>query len=73
MHPRDNIGALIFDVTKILLQLCFILICYGIQVMLVGDFRGKKVQDVKKALQKQLIDNCAAVAYYEPEKQIISR
>ncbi|XP_023719328.1 leucine--tRNA ligase, cytoplasmic isoform X2 [Cryptotermes secundus] len=42
-------------------------------VMLVGDFKGKKVQDVKKALQKQLIDKYEAVTYYEPEKQIISR
>jgi leucyl-tRNA synthetase len=41
--------------------------------MLVGEFKGKKVQDVKKALQKQLIDNCQAVTYYEPEKQIMSR
>lgn len=46
---------------------------FGIQVMLVGDFKGKKVQDVKKALQKKLIDNMEAVIYYEPEKQIISR
>jgi leucyl-tRNA synthetase len=42
-------------------------------VMLVGDFKGKKVQDVKKALQKKLIDNLEAVIYYEPEREIISR
>jgi leucyl-tRNA synthetase len=44
-----------------------------LQVMLVGDFKGKKVQDVKKVLQKKLIDNLDAVIYYEPERQIISR
>jgi hypothetical protein len=43
------------------------------QVLLVGDFKGKKVQDVKKAVQKKLIDNMEGVIYYEPEKQIISR
>ena len=41
--------------------------------MVVGDFKGKKVQDVKKALQKQLVDKKEAIIYYEPEKQIISR
>jgi leucyl-tRNA synthetase len=44
-----------------------------LQVMLVGDFKGKKVQDVKKVLQKKLTDNLDAVIYYEPERQIISR
>jgi hypothetical protein len=44
-----------------------------LQVMLVGDFKGKKVQDVKKLLQKKLVDNMDAVMYYEPERQIISR
>ncbi|PSN42494.1 Leucine--tRNA ligase [Blattella germanica] len=42
-------------------------------VMAIGEFKGKKVQDVKKAIQKQLIDAKEAVIYYEPEKQIISR
>ncbi|KAJ9600790.1 hypothetical protein L9F63_001070, partial [Diploptera punctata] len=42
-------------------------------IMVVGEYKGKKVQDVKKALQKQLIDKKEAVIYYEPEKQIISR
>lgn len=44
-----------------------------LQVMLVGDFKGKKVQDVKKVLQKKLIDDLDAIIYYEPERQIISR
>lgn len=42
-------------------------------VLLVGAYKGKKIQDVKKALQKTLIDGNEAVIYYEPEKTIISR
>ncbi|VDP03418.1 unnamed protein product, partial [Soboliphyme baturini] len=42
-------------------------------VMLVGEFVGKKVQDVKKLIQKQLIDCGVAIRYYEPEKEVISR
>lgn len=42
-------------------------------VMLVGDFKGKKVQDVKKDLQKLLIEKNEADVYFEPEKTIISR
>jgi leucyl-tRNA synthetase len=41
--------------------------------MLVGDFKGQKVQDVKKALQKKLMDKNEAMIYMEPEKQIMSR
>lgn len=42
-------------------------------VLLVGEFRGKKIMDVKKVLQKSLVDKNEAVVYYEPEKTIISR
>lgn len=42
-------------------------------VLLIGDFKGKKVHEVKKLLQKYLIESGDAVMYYEPEKQIISR
>ncbi|ERL83371.1 hypothetical protein D910_00302 [Dendroctonus ponderosae] len=42
-------------------------------VMLVGDFKGMKIQDVKKSLQKVLVDKNEAIIYYEPEKTIISR
>ena len=28
-----------------------------LQVMLVGDIKGQKVQDVKKKVQKQMVDN----------------
>jgi len=42
-------------------------------VMLVPEHKGKKVQDVKKPIQKQLVASGEAVVYQEPEKQIISR
>lgn len=41
--------------------------------MLVGPHKGKKVQDVKKDVQKQLVDADDAIVYYEPEKTIMSR
>lgn len=42
-------------------------------IMEIGEFKGKKVQDIKKLLQKQLLATNQAVLYYEPDKQIISR
>lgn len=42
-------------------------------VLLVGDFAGKKVQDVKKDLKSYLVSRNEAETYYEPEKTIISR
>ncbi|KAG6459836.1 hypothetical protein O3G_MSEX011637 [Manduca sexta] len=42
-------------------------------VLLVGEYKGKKIQDVKKNLQTKLIQEGSAVVYYEPEKTIISR
>jgi leucyl-tRNA synthetase len=41
--------------------------------MLVGDFKGKPVQEAKPLVRKQLIDAGLAVAYAEPENQVISR
>jgi len=41
--------------------------------MLVGEFAGRKIQDVKKDLQKRLVDANEADVYYEPEKTIMSR
>lgn len=41
--------------------------------MLIGEFKGKKIMDVKKLLQKNLLDKREAVVYYEPEKTVISR
>ncbi|KMR03563.1 leucyl-trna cytoplasmic [Lasius niger] len=42
-------------------------------VLLVGPYKGKKIQDIKKIIQKELVDNGDAIIYYEPEKTIISR
>ncbi|CRL00851.1 CLUMA_CG014102, isoform A [Clunio marinus] len=42
-------------------------------ILLVGEFAGKKVQDVKKDLRKYLVDRNEADTYYEPEKLIMSR
>lgn len=42
-------------------------------VLLVGPHQGKKIQDVKKLIQTQLINEGKAVVYYEPEKTVISR
>ncbi|XP_022164440.1 leucine--tRNA ligase, cytoplasmic [Myzus persicae] len=42
-------------------------------ILIVGEFKGQKVQDVKKVLQKKLTDSKEAVIYYEPEKTIMSR
>ncbi|KAM9069909.1 leucine--tRNA ligase, cytoplasmic isoform 2-T2 [Sarcophilus harrisii] len=42
-------------------------------IMLVDGFKGQKVQDVKKTIQKKMIDNGEALIYMEPEKQVISR
>jgi len=42
-------------------------------VMSVGPYAGQKVQDVKKLVQKDLIDAGQALIYMEPEKQVISR
>lgn len=42
-------------------------------VLLVGEYKGKKIQDVKKQIQQVLVNDGGAVIYYEPEKTIISR
>lgn len=42
-------------------------------VLIFGPHEGKKVQDVKKLIQKEIVDSGKAVIYYEPEKTIISR
>ena len=41
--------------------------------MIVGDFKGTKVQDAKKEIQQQMIINGEAVLYQEPESTVISR
>ncbi|XP_049729943.1 leucine--tRNA ligase, cytoplasmic [Elephas maximus indicus] len=42
-------------------------------VMLVDEFKGQKVQDAKKTIQKKMIDMGDAFIYMEPEKQVMSR
>ncbi|CAH1778262.1 unnamed protein product [Owenia fusiformis] len=42
-------------------------------VMLVGAYKGQKVQDVKKQVQGEMIAKKEAVLYMEPEKLVISR
>lgn len=41
--------------------------------MVIGEFKGKKVQDIKKSIQKLLVDKNEAVIYHEPEKTVMSR
>ena len=42
-------------------------------VLLVGQHAGKKVLDVKKIIQKEMVQTGDALVYMEPEKTIISR
>ncbi|ESQ56138.1 hypothetical protein EUTSA_v10027096mg, partial [Eutrema salsugineum] len=41
--------------------------------MLVGEFVGRKVQEVKNIIKAKLIDSREAVIYSEPEKPVMSR
>lgn len=41
--------------------------------LLVGEFKGQKVQNIKKDIQEMLVKKKEAMIYQEPEKQIISR
>uniref|UniRef100_A0A671KQD1 Leucine--tRNA ligase, cytoplasmic n=1 Tax=Sinocyclocheilus anshuiensis TaxID=1608454 RepID=A0A671KQD1_9TELE len=42
-------------------------------IMLVEGFKGQKVQDVKKPIQKMMVEKGEAMIYMEPEKQVLSR
>ncbi|KAM8835839.1 leucine--tRNA ligase, cytoplasmic [Synchiropus picturatus] len=42
-------------------------------IMLVDGYKGQKVQDVKKPIQKMMVDRGEAMIYMEPEKQVMSR
>ncbi|CAD7000678.1 unnamed protein product [Ceratitis capitata] len=53
-------------------ELCYLKGFYD-GILLVGEFAGRKVQDIKKDLQKKLVAANEAEIYYEPEKTIISR
>ena len=39
----------------------------------VKGFEGKKVQDVKKVIQQEMVKKGDAVIYMEPEKKVMSR
>ncbi|GLJ16023.1 hypothetical protein SUGI_0265820 [Cryptomeria japonica] len=41
--------------------------------MLVGEFKGSKVQEAKPQIRKKLLESEEAVMYSEPEKKVISR
>lgn len=42
-------------------------------IMLVEGFKGQMVQDVKKPIQKMMVEKGEAMIYMEPEKQVLSR
>eukprot|EP01135_Chromosphaera_perkinsii_P012079 Nk52_evm17s2579 gene=Nk52_evmTU17s2579 len=42
-------------------------------VLIVGDFKGNKVKDVKAKIKEQLIASGDVIVYYEPEKRVMSR
>uniref|UniRef100_A0A6M2DSZ5 leucine--tRNA ligase n=1 Tax=Xenopsylla cheopis TaxID=163159 RepID=A0A6M2DSZ5_XENCH len=42
-------------------------------ILEVGEYKGCKIQDVKKNIQAKLIKAGDALVYYEPEKSVISR
>nr|XP_061801544.1 leucine--tRNA ligase, cytoplasmic-like isoform X1 [Nerophis lumbriciformis] len=42
-------------------------------IMLVDGYKGQKVQDVKKPIQKMMVEKGEACIYMEPEKQVMSR
>ncbi|KAL4195499.1 hypothetical protein AMTRI_Chr05g64990 [Amborella trichopoda] len=41
--------------------------------MLVGDFKGRKVQEVKPLIKSKVLESGQAVMYSEPEKKVMSR
>ncbi|XP_027036668.1 leucine--tRNA ligase, cytoplasmic-like isoform X1 [Pocillopora damicornis] len=41
--------------------------------IIVGEYAGQKVQDVKKLVQKKMLDSGEARIYMEPERKVISR
>lgn len=41
--------------------------------MLIPEYSGKKVNEVRKPIQRSLIESRQAILYMEPEKQIVSR
>ncbi|KAI6192979.1 Leucine--tRNA ligase [Aphelenchoides besseyi] len=41
--------------------------------LLVGKYKGKKTEEVKKVIQQELIDSGKGARYQEPEKPVVSR
>jgi leucyl-tRNA synthetase len=41
--------------------------------MIVGEFRGRKVQEAKPLIKTKLLEEGTAVLYSEPEKKVMSR
>lgn len=41
--------------------------------MIIGDFKGESVAEAKPKVRQQMIDQGLAVAYAEPESEVISR
>lgn len=42
-------------------------------VMVVGEYKGKKVQEAKGLVRDMLVKNDNACIYYEPEKKVVAR
>lgn len=42
-------------------------------VLLVGDYKGLKVQDAKPLVKRDLVQRGEALVYYEPENKVVSR
>jgi len=42
-------------------------------VMEIGPYKGQKVQEAKDAMKQSMVDQNAAIVYYEPESVVISR
>ncbi|PWA23182.1 hypothetical protein CCH79_00002430, partial [Gambusia affinis] len=42
-------------------------------IMLVEGYKGQKVQDAKKPIQRMMVEKGEALIYMEPEKQVMSR
>ncbi|KRZ18613.1 Leucine--tRNA ligase, cytoplasmic [Trichinella zimbabwensis] len=73
VQSQNDIATLIAIKDKIYLKSFYdgvSALCY---ILLVGKYAGRKVQDVKKHIQKDMIDAGDACIYYETERPVISR
>jgi leucyl-tRNA synthetase len=46
---------------------------FTIGVMMVGEYKGKKVSEVKPIIKQKMIDAGSACLYFEPESKVMSR